>query len=118
MIEGMFRMSDSLRKNGFSAYVVEAAGTSAEYKGRDAYHKILLISGTGEIEYDNACYQVNGSVLLFTKPAIRCRWSLSTPYQSTYICAFDNDFLESECLRWSERCESFLSSTPLFHLNT
>lgn len=114
----MVEMTDSFRENGFTAYMIESACTRTDYRGRDAYYKILLISAVGEIEYDNACYQINGPVLVFAKPAIRCRWSLSTPYRSTYICAFDSDFLQSECLRWSERCDTFLSATPVFHLNT
>jgi AraC family transcriptional regulator, transcriptional activator of pobA len=113
----MVSMTDSLKKNGFTAYVVESHWTRTQYRGRDAYHKMLFISGIGQIEYDDAIYHINGSVLLFTKPTSSCRWSLSNPHHSTYVCAFDNHFVDSECTSWSELCVGYFASTPLFHLN-
>ena len=113
----MVGITDSLKVNGFTAYVVESHETLTQYQGRDAYHKILFISGIGKIEYDDAVYEIQGPVLLFTKPGVSCSWSLSKSHHSTYICAFNNEFLDSECISWSEHCESYFTSTPVFHLN-
>lgn len=113
----MVSMKDSLKKNGFTAYAVECEGAPVEFRGRDDYHKMLLISGIGEIQFNDAIYPISGPALLFSQPAMRCRWSLSKPCQPIYVCAFDNNILNWECVKWSERCETYFSSAPLFHLN-
>ena len=113
----MLSATCSLRQNGFTAYVVESRGALTQYSGRDTYYKILWISGIGEVEYGDTFYQVDGSVLLFTKPGVSCRWSLSGISHSTYICAFSNDFLNSGVLSWIEDCESYFDSAPVLHLN-
>jgi AraC family transcriptional regulator, transcriptional activator of pobA len=113
----MLSATCSLKQNGFTTYAVESHGAPTQYQGRNAYYKMLFISGIGEIEYGDTRYHINGPVLLFTKPAVTCRWSLSEAHHSTYICAFSNGFLDSECLSWSEHCESYFASTPVFHLS-
>ena len=112
----MFPATCSLKQNGFTTYAVEAHGAPRQYQGRDTYHKLLLISGIGEIEYGDTFYRINGSVLLFTKPNVRCRWSVSVAHDSTYICAFNNDFLDSECLSWSKHCENYFETAPVLQL--
>ena len=79
---------------------------------------MLLISGVGEIEYGDTSYHFNGSVLVFTKPSVRCRWSLSEGHDSTYICAFNSDFVDSKCLSWNEYCENYLETAPVLHLSS
>lgn len=113
----MDAITDSLGINGFTAYLVEPHGTQTQYRGRDAYYKMLLISGSGEIDYDHAIYQIQGPVLLFTKPGVSCSWSLSNSHRPTYICAFNSDFVDSGCINWSEHCEAHFTATPVFILN-
>ncbi len=110
-------MTDSLRINGFTAYAMETHETHTRYRDRGTYHKMLLIVGNGEIEYDDAFYEIQGPVLLFTKPGVSYSWSLSNSYRSTYICAFSSDFIDSGCISWSEHCESHFTATPIFLLN-
>lgn len=118
ILKRMVPASCSLTQNGFTTYAVESHGAPRQYQGRDTYHKLLLISGVGEIEYGDTFYHINGSVLLFTKPTVRCRWSLSEAHDSTYICAFNNDFLDSECLSWNEHFASYFETAPVLHLSS
>ena len=113
----MLAATCSLKENGFTAYAIESHGGPAQYRGRDSYYKILLISGMGEIEYGDSLYHINGPVLFFTNPAVNCRWSLSKAHHSIYICAFSNDFMDSECLSWNEDCENYFAYAPVLHLN-
>jgi AraC family transcriptional regulator, transcriptional activator of pobA len=114
----MVRATDSLKQNGFTTYAVEPNDAPTQYQGRDAYYKILFISGIGEIEYDDAIYHIDGPVLLFTNPAVTCRWSLSKAHHATYICALNNDILTSACLNWSENGKFYFKSAPVFHLSS
>lgn len=110
-------ITDSLGINGFTAYALATHCTQTRYRGRDAYHKMLLISGIGEIEYDDAFYQIQGPALLFAKPGVSCSWSLSTCHRSTYLCAFNNDFSDSGCISWSEHSKKHFTAAPVFLLN-
>lgn len=107
----------SLKQNGFITYAVESHGAPRQYQGRDTYHKMLLISGIGEIEYGDTFFDINGPVLLFNNPTVRCRWSLSEAHHSTYICAFNNNVLDSECLTWNEHCENYFETAPVLNLS-
>jgi hypothetical protein len=108
----------SLKQHGFTTYVVESRGARRQYQGRDTYYKIFLISGVGDIEYGDTSYHFNGSVLVFTKPSMRCRWALSEGHDSTYICAFNSDFVDSKCLSWNEYCENYFATAPVLHLSS
>ena len=114
----MLTATCSLKQHGFTTYVVESHGARRQYQGRDTYHKMLLISGVGEIEYGDTSYYFNGSVLVFTKPSVRCRWSLSEGHDSTYICAFNSNIVDSKCLDWNEYCENCFEIAPVVRLSS
>ena len=116
-LKRMVSATYSLKQDGFTAYAVESHGKPTQYQGRDSYYKMLLISGFGEIEYGERRYHTNGPVLLLTKPSVSCRWFLSEANHSTYICAFGNEFLDSEYLSWNEDCERYFDSAPVLHLS-
>lgn len=118
IFEIMVAATCSLKQHGFTTYVVESHRACRHYQGRDTYHKMLLISGVGEIEYGNTSYLFNGSVLVFTKPGVRCRWFLSEAHDPTYICAFNSDFVDSECLSWNEYCEHYFETAPVLRLSS
>ncbi len=106
-----------LQTDGFTAYTVRNHNETMQYGGHDGYHKIVLISGIGEIKYNHHVYKVKGSALLITRPGISCTWYLSGASHVTYVCAFKKNFLNINWITSSRNCDQHFSLHPVT-LNT
>jgi AraC family transcriptional regulator, transcriptional activator of pobA len=112
----MSSIIDLLKRDGFTVYALKNR-KGIQYAGRDGYHKVVLISGIGVIKYNSRVYKINGSVLLVTSPGVGCTWCLSTTNFVAYVCAFKKNFLNTNCIRWSQDCDDHFSLYPVFNLN-
>jgi hypothetical protein len=110
--------ADHLETEGFVAYAVENRKRTMQFGGRDAYHKIALISGIGEIKYDHQVYKISGSILLITKPGINCTWYLSGTRCPSYVCTFKDDFINKSCVGWSREWDEYFSVNPVLTLGS
>jgi AraC family transcriptional regulator, transcriptional activator of pobA len=59
---------------------------------RRAFFKISLVTGHSNIHYADKCFEVDGSVLVFTNPMVPYQWEVISPEQSGYICIFTEAF--------------------------
>ena len=108
---------DQLQTEGFTVCALENQNRTMQYRGRDGYRKVALISGIGEIKYQHHVYKVNGSALLVTKAGDSCTWSVSSTSRASYVCAFNDDFLNTSCLGSNQACDQYFLSNPIFNLN-
>lgn len=108
--------ADSLQENGFAAYAVESRDHSMQFCGRNRYRKIVLVSGEGEINYDGRVYGVKGAALLICQPGVHCTWTLAKTMQSSYVCAFNEDFNDDCDMHWKTKCDNYFSLHPVFAL--
>lgn len=61
------------------------------YTRRD-FFKVSLVTGHSKIYYADRCYEVNGSVLVFTNPMIPYYWERISEKHTGYVCIFNEFF--------------------------
>lgn len=113
----MHHLIDHLQTDGFRAYMIENNKNTFLYGGRDAFRKIALITGSGEIRCNQDVYRFDGTVLLFGKPGINSSWCLSGKEGFAYACAFKDDFVNTSCVRFNPECDRFFMKNPVIRVN-
>jgi hypothetical protein len=116
MIMKYFRsvFADNLQEDGYVTYALENRNEEMQFGGRDGYHKVVLISGIGEVIYNHKVYKIEGVVLLITQPGFHCTWNLFSTTCSSYVCTFNDDFIKKSDLSWTKECNNYFSLNPVF----
>jgi AraC family transcriptional regulator, transcriptional activator of pobA len=112
----MIRFIDPFNTIGFSAHKEEKPEVNVLYQGREAYYRLLLLSGVGEINYEHKTYQFDGPLLVISKPGTHCSWRFSQVKSQSFVCIFKEEFLNSGCFNWVDQSEVLFLSTPIFIL--
>src|SRR5215471_19260976 len=110
--------ADNLGEDGFAAYAVENRNGKMQFGGRDEYHKVVLISGIGEIICNHKVYKIKGAALLVTQPGVHCTWTLFNSTCPSYVCTFDDDFIKKVDLSYAKKCDNYFSLNPVFALES
>jgi len=99
-----------LHTDGMMVYAVEGCSNVLQTYSRRNYYKISLLSGKGIITYGNQSIEINGSVLLVTKPDAVCTWNLLETHGPSYTCVIIREFLNSRYFHWVNHDNLFSNS--------
>ena len=115
----MWQMSPScfiygaqLRTDGFIVYSIIHRDNALHTLNRKDFYKVMLLSGSGTINYGDRSVKINGSVLMITGPGAICSWSLSPTLLPSYACVMAHEFLDRHCFNWVNKCNLFSSENP------
>jgi AraC family transcriptional regulator, transcriptional activator of pobA len=109
---------DYLHTDGMMVYAIEGCSNVLQTYSRRNYYKISLLTGKGIITYGNQSIEINGSVLLITKPDAVCTWNLLATHGPSYACVITREFLGSRYFRWVDHGNLFSNSdAQVYNLN-
>jgi len=112
----MNRYFDPFDTIGFAAYTDARPEVNVLYQGGEAYYRILMLSGVGEIACAHKTYKFEGPLLLIIKPGTNCSWRFSVSKGRTFFCTFKEEFLNNVCFNWANQCDYLFRSTPIINL--
>jgi hypothetical protein len=114
----MANFNTQLRTDGISVYSFGSCGKVLHTLSDKASYKVLLLSGTGTVNYGDRSVEIEGSVLLIAKPGAICSWSLCPTQVPSYTCIISSEFFQSSCFNWVEHSNLFSSDkTRVYNLS-
>jgi hypothetical protein len=104
---------ENIQKENFGAYSMQSRNDINQFEGFDEFHKLIFISGSGEIRIENKLYTFEGPVLMITKPGIHSTWSVSNMKSPSYICRYNENFLNHKDLNCLKKWDKHFTKNPV-----
>lgn len=102
-----------LNAEGISVYSIENRGYVLQNSQDGNFYIVSLLSGTGCVQYGSHAIEINGSVLLLSKPGTAYAWRLEPADHPSYTCMMTEAFLDKICFQWMEHSKFSNSEIPL-----
>ncbi|RAJ80397.1 AraC-like DNA-binding protein [Chitinophaga dinghuensis] len=87
-----------------------AACIGATPFSRRDYYKVILILGTGKLDYANQSIYIDRPALVFSNPMIPYNWNPDSSAQGGWFCIFNQAFIQQR--------EGLLTHLPMFQIDT